>query len=123
MPPTPPPRRVVLRGGDNTPTDLTPDVPVSNNNNNNVNSTLETGTPTCTETPNFTRIASGLKIAQAQAMAVAGFLPETVDALVLQPHANKILGKHHGICSYLNHRASFHGKGLLSLFLSIYFQC
>ena len=47
--------------------------------------------------PSFSRIAGGLKLAQAQAMAVAvaGFIPD--------PH----LGKR----SPLLHRASFHGRG------------
>ncbi|XP_044741496.1 muscle calcium channel subunit alpha-1 [Chrysoperla carnea] len=108
MPPTPPPRRVVLRGGDSPSPTNTAAVPVTNANTVAVG---QTGTGTNGNGANsFTRIASGLKIAQAQAMAVAGLFPETVDALVLQPHANKILGRH-GICSFLSHRASFHGKG------------
>jgi len=68
----------------------------------------------------FSRIASGLKIAQAQAMAVAGFLPApaTTDngAGALHPHGALTdllprMDDKHARCCLLNHRASFHGRG------------
>lgn len=55
----------------------------------------------------FSRIASGLKLAQAQAMAVAGFLP----AAGCDTDANGNSAAQHARCSLLNHRASFHGRG------------
>ncbi|XP_069693168.1 muscle calcium channel subunit alpha-1 isoform X2 [Periplaneta americana] len=55
--------------------------------------------------PSFSRIAGGLKLAQAQAMAVAvaGFLPsnDTMVAAECQGHGRR---------SPLTHRASFHGR-------------
>lgn len=61
--------------------------------------------------PSFTRIASGLKLAQAQAMAVAGFLPEPIYwPGSLQPSEADGIARH-ARCSLLNHRASFHGRG------------
>lgn len=95
MPPTPPPRRVLLGLG----------------------SGCMTATPSPVQhAPSFSRIASGLKLAQAQAMAVAGFLPEPLpyDWPVgsLQPSASDTEGTaRHARCSLLNHRASFHGRG------------
>lgn len=69
--------------------------------------------------PSFNRIASGLKLAQAQAMAVAGFLPEplpyewpTHGVGGLHPSASDTEGDgRHARCTLLNHRASFHGRG------------
>lgn len=95
MPPTPPPRRVLLGLG----------------------SGCMTATPSPVQhAPSFSRIASGLKLAQAQAMAVAGFLPEPLPydwpAGSLQPSASDTEGTaRHARCSLLNHRASFHGRG------------
>lgn len=60
-------------------------------------------------TRSFSRIASGLKIAQAQAMAVAGFLPEWRPP-VTDANGNSSAGMHVP-CSIFNHRASFHGRG------------
>lgn len=49
--------------------------------------------------PSFPRIAGGLKVAQAQAMAVAvGFMPD--------PTLERVVRR-----SPLLHRASFHGRG------------
>lgn len=62
MPPTPPPRRV-------QPQSLSPPPPPPSAAGPAVATTLP-------HAPSFSRIASGLKLAQAQAMAVAGFLPE-----------------------------------------------
>ncbi|XP_030756415.1 muscle calcium channel subunit alpha-1 isoform X1 [Sitophilus oryzae] len=103
MPPTPPPRRVKM----------------------NLNSPSSPGAqqPSSGAPAGFTRIASGLKLAQAQAMAVAGFLPAPPewpcdDGLVssglhaLQTAADFQLGPEERLmrCSLLNHRASFHGR-------------
>ncbi|ERL94279.1 hypothetical protein D910_11560 [Dendroctonus ponderosae] len=94
MPPTPPPRRVSPPGALHQ------------------------------QSPNggFTRIASGLKLAQAQAMAVAGFLPAPPDwpcehgsgsDLLPQQHLDFVprTEERHARCCLLNHRASFHGRG------------
>lgn len=62
-------------------------------------------------TRSFSRIASGLKLAQAQAMAVAGFLPDWQPNLT-DANGNSSDGMH-APCSLLNHRASFHGRGQL----------
>lgn len=66
-------------------------------------------------TLSFSRIASGLKLAQAQAMAVAGFLPEPQhwpsSVAVCDTDANGNSSGQHARCSLLNHRASFHGRG------------
>ncbi|KAH1030030.1 hypothetical protein HUJ05_003169 [Dendroctonus ponderosae] len=93
MPPTPPPRRVSPPGALHQ------------------------------QSPNggFTRIASGLKLAQAQAMAVAGFLPAPPDwpcehgsgsDLLPQQHLDFVprTEERHARCCLLNHRASFHGR-------------
>ncbi|XP_076261438.1 ca[2+]-channel protein alpha[[1]] subunit D isoform X3 [Rhynchophorus ferrugineus] len=99
MPPTPPPRRVKL----------------------NLNTTSPTGGPQSSGVPGFTRIASGLKLAQAQAMAVAGFLPappgwscDDGPGTGLHPHQalDFQLGPDERLMrsSLLNHRASFHGR-------------
>lgn len=61
--------------------------------------------------PSFSRIASGLKLAQAQAMAVAGFLPEPQDWPGLLQPLGADGNARHARCSLLNHRASFHGRG------------
>lgn len=54
--------------------------------------------------PSFSRIAGGLKLAQAQAMAVAvGFMPD--------PQLDRLSKR-----SPLLHRASFHGRGDNSTF-------
>nr|CAH7712637.1 unnamed protein product [Callosobruchus chinensis] len=94
MPPTPPPRRLRLGlGGLGSP--LAP-------------CTTPLPTPivtSCTPQTSFSRIASGLKLAQAQAMAVAGFLPSP-SASDAQQHPSKL----HPTGSQLNHRASFHGR-------------
>ncbi|KAL1493061.1 hypothetical protein ABEB36_011199 [Hypothenemus hampei] len=69
----------------------------------------------------FTRIASGLKLAQAQAMAVAGFLPappkwpyeEDGSLHSAQVPASPLrtdTERHARGCCLLNHRASFHGR-------------
>ncbi|XP_056645196.1 muscle calcium channel subunit alpha-1 isoform X5 [Diorhabda sublineata] len=112
-PPTPPPRRIRLGlGGGCMPASATP-----------------TSTPTpssvpaptvatpAQQAPSFNRIASGLKLAQAQAMAVTGFLPEpTLGDLPLplgrfHPSASEFEGdSRHAPCTLLNHRASFHGR-------------
>lgn len=78
------------------------------------------------QAPGFSRIASGLKLAQAQAMAVAGFLPEPLPynwptsgfggdgggGGGLHPSASDSAGdSRHARCYVLNHRASFHGRG------------
>lgn len=118
MPPTPPPRRVRLGLGGgcmsatatptSTPTPSTapvPTVPVA-----------------AQQAPSFNRIASGLKLAQAQAMAVAGFLPEPEPSLGfgdsslplgrLHPSVSDSEGySRHAHCAVLNYRASFHGRG------------
>jgi len=54
----------------------------------------------------FSRIADGLKLAQAQVMAVAvaGFLPSDNMTVVTECQG-------HGRRSPLTHRASFHGRG------------
>lgn len=61
--------------------------------------------------PSFSRIAGGLKLAQAQAMAVA------VAGLIPDPQAAAIdrLGRR----SPLLHRASFHGRGQIFQFISL----
>ncbi|XP_066152799.1 muscle calcium channel subunit alpha-1 isoform X1 [Euwallacea fornicatus] len=64
----------------------------------------------------FSRIASGLKLAQAQAMAVAGFLPAPGGCDLGDNHPLQSVDPHskmedrHGRCCLLNHRASFHGR-------------
>lgn len=106
MPPTPPPRRVCLGLG----------------GLGSISGGCMTATPSPVQhAPSFSRIASGLKLAQAQAMAVAGFLPEPLPyewPVVLggpgslQPLASDSEGDgRHARCSLLNHRASFHGRG------------
>lgn len=70
-------------------------------------------------TRSFSRIASGLKLAQAQAMAVAGFLPDwQPQPQITDANDNSSAGMH-APCSIINHRASFHGRGqpLYTLFL------
>ncbi|XP_015833195.1 muscle calcium channel subunit alpha-1 isoform X3 [Tribolium castaneum] len=104
MPPTPPPRRVRLGLGAL----------------GNLGGGCMTATPSPVQhAPSFSRIASGLKLAQAQAMAVAGFLPEPLpyECSVLgapgslQPFTSDSEGDgRHARCSLLNHRASFHGR-------------
>lgn len=101
MPPTPPPRRVLLGLG----------------------GACMTAAPSAVQpSPSFSRIASGLKLAQAQAMAVAGFLPEPYDwrNQLLRPSvlasddsaASDTEGNaRQSRCTLLNHRASFHGRG------------
>ncbi|KAJ8930867.1 hypothetical protein NQ314_016287 [Rhamnusium bicolor] len=102
MPPTPPPRRVRLGLG-------------------SLGGGCMTATPSpVQQAPGFSRIASGLKLAQAQAMAVAGFLPEPLPyewpssgtgGGGLHPSASDSAGEsRHARCSLLNHRASFHGR-------------
>lgn len=97
MPPTPPPRRIRLGQGDG----CMPASPVQAQTQ-----------PVRQTQPSFSRIASGLKLAQAQAMAVAGFLPEPQHwpSLIIEADANGDSGRH-AHCSLLNHRASFHGRG------------
>ncbi|KAB0801516.1 hypothetical protein PPYR_05870 [Photinus pyralis] len=89
LPPTPPPRRVRLGLGGG----------------------CMTASPSPVQhAPSFSRIASGLKLAQAQAMAVAGFLPEPNDwPSSLQP-LEADGNSRHARCYLLNHRASFHGR-------------
>ncbi|RZC33742.1 muscle calcium channel subunit alpha-1-like, partial [Asbolus verrucosus] len=105
MPPTPPPRRVRLGLG----------------GLGNLGGGCMTATPSPVQhAPSFSRIASGLKLAQAQAMAVAGFLPEPLPYEwpgvlgapgSLQPLTSDSEGDgRHARCSLLNHRASFHGR-------------
>ncbi|XP_063929307.1 muscle calcium channel subunit alpha-1 isoform X1 [Zophobas morio] len=104
MPPTPPPRRVRLGLG----------------GLGNLGGGCMTATPSPVQhAPSFSRIASGLKLAQAQAMAVAGFLPEPLPYEcsvigapgTLQPLTSDSEGDgRHARCSLLNHRASFHGR-------------
>ncbi|KAG5899702.1 hypothetical protein JTB14_030094 [Gonioctena quinquepunctata] len=98
MPPTPPPRRARLGLG-------------------NLGGGCMTSTPsTLPQAPSFSRIASGLKLAQAQAMAVAGFLPgpplgEWPTGGRLHPSVTDSAGdSRHAPCTLLNHRASFHGR-------------
>ncbi|XP_065165999.1 voltage-dependent calcium channel type D subunit alpha-1 isoform X1 [Atheta coriaria] len=104
MPPTPPPRRV-------QPQSLSPPPPPPSAAGPAVATTLP-------HAPSFSRIASGLKLAQAQAMAVAGFLPEPpydwraapvapLHTFLVDTAAGDV---RHARCSYLNHRASFHGR-------------
>ncbi|KRT80868.1 ion channel [Oryctes borbonicus] len=89
MPPTPPPRRVLLGLGGGCMTSAPSPVQHS---------------------PSFSRIASGLKLAQAQAMAIAGILSEPYDwPGSLQPLDSQG-NVRHARCSLLNHRASFHGR-------------
>ncbi|CAH1121808.1 unnamed protein product [Ceutorhynchus assimilis] len=98
MPPTPPPRRVSPFGEFHQQSPSTP-------------------------SGGFTRIASGLKLAQAQAMAVAGFLPAQPRWLVEREHGTSsglhpyqamdfqsTTDERHARCCLLNHRASFHGR-------------
>ncbi|GLH14148.1 Voltage-dependent calcium channel type A subunit alpha-1 [Gryllus bimaculatus] len=61
------------------------------------------GRDTRETSPSFSRIASGLKMAQAQAMAVAmaSFVPDAVVPVLTQVHGRR---------SPLTHRASFHGR-------------
>lgn len=97
MPPTPPPRRIRLGLGGGCMATTPAQQPVRH-----------------TTQSSFSRIASGLKLAQAQAMAVAGFLPEPQHwpSLIIdcENDANGDTGRH-ARCSLLNHRASFHGRG------------
>lgn len=107
MPPTPPPRRVRLGLGLGAL--------------GNFGGGCMTATPSpVQQASGCSRIASGLKLAQAQAMAVAGFLPDPewpgAGAIAvsgsLQPLASDPEGDgRHARCSLLNHRASFHGRG------------
>lgn len=78
------------------------------------------------------RVASGLRLAQSQAMAVAGFLPENielqlnfVDDFIVKKRIKNKTSKNYdredvehvlsGKCAgQLNHRASFHGRGQTS---------
>ncbi|XP_060516431.1 muscle calcium channel subunit alpha-1 isoform X4 [Cylas formicarius] len=114
MPPTPPPRRVQLSlgglGGGCMSSSSSP-----------VAATAENASAS---SPGFSRIASGLKLAQAQAMAVAGFLPAPLNwscgsngndvGMGLYPMRNLDIQSgsdgRHARCSLLNHRASFHGR-------------
>ncbi|XP_050313239.1 muscle calcium channel subunit alpha-1 isoform X2 [Anthonomus grandis grandis] len=77
---------------------------------------------------NFTRIASGLKLAQAQAMAVAGFLPSHAQPCEHHSYSCRSVGlglhpyqvfsdyvprssdERHARCCLFYHRASFHGQ-------------
>lgn len=102
MPPTPPPRRIRLGLGGGCMTMTTSSTPQA--------------VQVQQHTLSFSRIASGLKLAQAQTMAVAGFLPEPLQPRQLQwpvshtdPNGNS--AAQHARCSLLNHRASFHGRG------------
>jgi hypothetical protein len=64
----------------------------------------------------FSRIAGGLKLAQAQAMAVAGFVPEEEEAAsTRRPSTEARLSSR--ISSPLTYRASFHGRGTKNLLL------
>lgn len=56
----------------------------------------------------FSRIAGGLKLAQAQAMAVAGFSP---DGEAQDDRGRLSLSSSSRLQSPLTHRASFHGRG------------
>lgn len=56
------------------------------------------------QTPKFNSIASGLKLAQAQAMAVAGFLPTA-------PPEQWLGHLTHSSHTIFNHRSSYHGRG------------
>ncbi|XP_050519467.1 muscle calcium channel subunit alpha-1 isoform X6 [Diabrotica virgifera virgifera] len=116
-PPTPPPRRVRLGlGAVCMPATATATAtPTSTPTPSSV--PAPTVTAPAQQTPSFNRIASGLKLAQAQAMAVAGFLPEpTLGDLPLplgrlHPSTSDYEGdSRHVPCTFLNHRASFHGR-------------
>ncbi|KAK9890112.1 hypothetical protein WA026_008922 [Henosepilachna vigintioctopunctata] len=86
LPPTPPPRRVQLE-----------------------TEHIATLSPN-SHKPSFNRIASGLKLAQTQAMAVAGFLPEHSHHDSPLRRCNEALDGRHVRSTILNHRASFHGR-------------
>ncbi|XP_072402632.1 muscle calcium channel subunit alpha-1 isoform X5 [Diabrotica undecimpunctata] len=116
-PPTPPPRRVRLGlGAVCMPATATAAAtPTSTPAPSSV--PAPTVAAPAQQTPSFNRIASGLKLAQAQAMAVAGFLPEpTLGDLPLplgrlHPSTSDHEGdSRHVPCTFLNHRASFHGR-------------
>ncbi|XP_049817851.1 muscle calcium channel subunit alpha-1 isoform X2 [Aethina tumida] len=103
MPPTPPPRRLRLGLG-------------------SLGAGCMHQTTPMQHAPSFSRIASGLKLAQAQAMAVAGFLPSDSAQIPSEYPSSDGFGFHpsvsdsegdgrHGRSSLLNHRASFHGRG------------
>jgi len=67
----------------------------------------------------FSRIAGGLKLAQAQAMAVAGFVPEEPQEGVRRSSDTTTdvrLSHSSRVASPLTYRASFHGRGTADTF-------
>lgn len=90
---------------DNDNTELVPPSPPPNRAHHRRRSTWKSVvSSSAPQSPKFNSIASGLKLAQAQAMAVAGFLP----AAPPDQWSGQIVHSSHTV---FNHRSSYHGRG------------